>query len=460
MHLFGLSLLILSALLSVEASAAGNSRVPSGLPAHGGVLVGPDGLLAELPGQIRVRIAPGSQVSVERKTELKLTAGPPTTCHVLRLASGRVDFEVPERKMLSSSVVILVFGPRRTGAVSQGGSGAVVASDKKVTIANFSGKMSSAVDDQWQPLSAGWARTIDDADRTGSSHRILAPPEIGQEDDFLLALDGSAPVARVTLKPIPAAKTYELTLVDLARESERSIRRWESTTAEFVLEGLEGGSYGLRARAIDARGLPGYPSALARLHVLHVGLPKGGAVREDQIELSPDQHILLRGTEGVFLSYGGMDYLPAPPRISLASTKPVRVQFKLGAGDVRALLTLIPRKIRADISIRPRQAKWPEDEIDIVVRVENAGQRSVPLSCRVVKQVTINAQPVALRWTRRGMTWRASVPTQPMPGPWVLRVEVSTEFGERLGRQALEVAPSYELPWADHDGMGRRSARR
>jgi hypothetical protein len=47
---------------------------------------------------------------------------------------------------------------------------------------------------------------------------------------------------------------------------------------------------------------------------------------------------------------------------------------------------------------------------------------------------------VAVSWTRSGNVLSAQIPAATGRGPWVVRVEVSDEFGDPAGRDFLEVA--------------------
>jgi hypothetical protein len=54
-------------------------------------------------------------------------------------------------------------------------------------------------------------------------------------------------------------------------------------------------------------------------------------------------------------------------------------------------------------------------------------------------QVFVNVGKVAPTWTHAGNTYTAKIAPASGAGPWVVRVEVSDDFGDPAGRDFLEL---------------------
>ena len=54
-------------------------------------------------------------------------------------------------------------------------------------------------------------------------------------------------------------------------------------------------------------------------------------------------------------------------------------------------------------------------------------------------RVFVNVDQVEPTWTHSGNTYSAKVTQAPGAGPWVVRVEVSDDFGDEVGRDFVEL---------------------
>jgi len=76
----------------------------------------------------------------------------------------------------------------------------------------------------------------------------------------------------------------------------------------------------------------------------------------------------------------------------------------------------------------------------VSVRLFDAHGRALSESVPAKAAVMVNIQPVDVNWTRSGNVMSAQIPAAAGRGPWVVRVEVTDEFGDPAGRDFLEVA--------------------
>ncbi|MEO7736225.1 MAG: hypothetical protein ABIY55_35025 [Kofleriaceae bacterium] len=102
-------------------------------------------------------------------------------------------------------------------------------------------------------------------------------------------------------------------------------------------------------------------------------------------------------------------------------------------------LELAPSPLRAAIRMKPKNANWPADPIDVEVQVDDGGA-AIPAAFALRLTVRINTTEVPVEWSRRGSLWRARIAPQMQPGPWVVRVEARDPFGNEIGRSFVEVS--------------------
>jgi hypothetical protein len=116
-------------------------------------------------------------------------------------------------------------------------------------------------------------------------------------------------------------------------------------------------------------------------------------------------------------------------------------RLRIPGSKEEAVLRLEPRGLRANVQIAPHAAHWPLDRVLVRIELYDANGRAVPEDAGVLPSVTVNMEPVSLRWERKGRTLSAALPPSPTPGPWVVRAEVHDRRGELLGRDFLEIVP-------------------
>lgn len=430
--------------LLVASAAAAAPGASSPLPA-GAFNAGPNGALFHLPNHALLRLAAGTRVRFEHTMWLKLGAAgqPKTRTVVLKLASGRIDVTMPKLKLADTAV--LVKARRGVNAVAMGGHSVILSDAKSVTTGAMDAKMLVAVGNDWRPLPAGHARSFGPDDPSGSQWRgLVARPNAHVTKPLMIALPHASTASSVTWTAVPRAARYEITLSRASGKSETIERTLETNKTSVRLSGLAAGRYAVRVAAVDRYGLEGARSAPAALDVIGAELPAGAFFNGRSIELAPGQSVHFEAVRGLRVSYGGASASePAPSNIGLTRGRVATlVHFRDPARSAVASVRLEPRDWRADVTIGPRAARWPSDHVVVHVRAFDARGNALPRWLKVVPKVSVNVGPVAVHWVKSGNTLSAAVPAPMTPGPWVVRVSVTDQFGEPLGRNFLEVAPS------------------
>jgi hypothetical protein len=102
-------------------------------------------------------------------------------------------------------------------------------------------------------------------------------------------------------------------------------------------------------------------------------------------------------------------------------------------------LFLVRRELRARVSFNPSGPRWPENPIDITVKVEDLSGYLDPAREPVNFEVRVDLDVTPLSWTHSGDTWKARVTPRGGPGPWVVRVNVADRAGVPIGASLIDV---------------------
>jgi len=395
------------------------------------------GEVRTLPGGAVVRFSKDAKYELGRPIKLQLSPTGPekTAAQVIRLQKGRVSVVIPESKMLQTAV--LVQAPRKVSAVAKGGESVVIAGLQRVTVAALRGEMLAAVGNDWKALGSGLLRSFEGG--VATEHAVLGAPKLSAQSTVLLAL-GAPASARVKVESAANVELRELTLyrVEGSARTKLSEREWRSDNE--VLSGLEPGRYEVQARAIDAFGVGGAASAPLRIRVVGAELPAGARLADDGILLGRSGRVKLIGAEGLEASYGKATVFAAAPKdVGLARGLSTLLRLRERGGKDELGLRLSPRTLRADVAIGPRTARWPQDPLEISVKLFDHQGRPMTDALKSKPRVFVNIEPVDCSWTHSANTWTAKVAPSPGSGPWVVRVEVNDDFGEQVGRDFIEL---------------------
>lgn len=432
--------LLVAPVVGARTPRSAKSAHPAGTPGSE-LRGGTDGATQKLADGVELHLAAGARVRFGRSTHLTLgKAGQPSTFALsLDLLRGRIDVRVPVAK--PPRIAVLVRAPRKVSVVVEGGHGIILSNPAGVTVAAARGDMVAAIGNEWKPLPAGTVRSVGPAAPSGKPHAMLGATHVAVSDPLLLSVQGETRATTAVWLPVRGAARYN---VSVSRPDGTEVRTLHTSAHTARLDGLAPGRYEVRVQPIDRFGLEAPVSAPDTVRVVGAKLPAGSFVSDGTVLLGRGQRVHFTHVDGVQVSYDAASaYIPAPVSIGLARGHATRVRFREAGGERdAAALALAPRALSARIEIGPRMAHWPDDKVHVTVRVVDWNNRPVPAGIKLDPSVSINVFPVHVHWTRRGNTLGSVVPAPTIPGPWVVRVEVKDQFGEELGRNFLEIAPS------------------
>jgi hypothetical protein len=170
-------------------------------------------------------------------------------------------------------------------------------------------------------------------------------------------------------------------------------------------------------------------------------LPPGGYVENGGIYVSGGQQVKFSNTEGIEMTHLGVGkYVPASDPVSLFRNQRTIVSFRFPGSDDETIARLEPRDVYAEVFIGPKLATWPKDNLELTIRLRTRAGAPAPGFIEIVPKVHVGIEPLEVTWRRIGNDLRATVPPQAGQGPWVIRVDVTDQFGIQLGRDFVEVA--------------------
>jgi hypothetical protein len=322
-------------------------------------------------------------------------------------------------------------------AVAKGGQSLVLVGEERVTVAALKGEMLAALGNDWKALPGGLVRSFG-AGAT-SEHPTPQTPQLSLARSMHLALRGKVTTS-VQATPAPNVERKHLWLyrVDGTKRTKLVEAEWRADTE--TLPPLEPGRYELRARATDRFGVESAISAPVTLRVIGAELPEGTRLAGETILLGRSTRVKLIGAEGLEASYGRASlFVPAPPDVGLTRGQPTLLRLREQGSKEELQVQLEPRTVRAEIAIGPKTARWPGDPLHVSVKLFDHRGRPVSEPLKSKPRVFVNVEPVAANWSHTGNTYSAKVPPAAGAGPWVVRVEVSDDFGDEVGRNFIEL---------------------
>jgi hypothetical protein len=409
-------------------------------PESGGVReAGAEGAEWAFPGGGRVIAEPGTSVVILKGSQ-KLNLGDGLVpAYSVAVKTGSVRVRVPDPK----TSALIVAAPRKVIAVVASGEAVVVAGQDQVAVANTEGRTLVAVGNgRHQSVEVGTLMAID---QQGASRRALLPsPVAAGGQTVLLAYEAAAPLGELAWAPVADAAGYR---VELRNAKTNHLLKRGVLDQARVPQGflhLEPGAYTVRVASIDRSGIQSARPLERAVRVVKVTLPEGGYRDEHgSVRFPPGTKLLLDHVDGVEMTYGSAtSFRPAPRELELQRAEARVVRFKSGDETGAVTLFLQPRSARAQVEFGPRAPRWPGDALAIRVRLTEAGGANVPTWIEARPKVIVGVDPVAVEFTREGGWLTGALPSQPGPGPWVVRVEVADQHGFELGRDFVEVSRS------------------
>ena len=402
----------------------------------------PEVTSTHLPGGVVISTA--TDTVVERLPNMKVKSGAQATTntYVYRLIRGVLDVSV-EPSGRNSTAVLVYTSNGLSGAVSRGRGMVRVAPDV-ITFTAQAGPMLVAKGEHSRLLGAGRTLAIDVA--RGGFHEVGLPnpPALFLEHGLALSLPKTGFETTVRMKPDPNIERYEIALLKRSDGAWVPIATKRTKQPEALFTGSGSGDYAVIGRAFDRFGIESQTSAPLGFRAVGIKLPEGAQVVSGGIALTPRQHLELSEVDGLIMTFGfGGSFIEAPSTLSLHKGRSalVRLLDPRTQGEVR--FQLVPHVVRAQVELGSLLTTWPKDRTLAVVKLVNGKGEPLTSSAGYTAHVSVNSEPRRVRWERSGNQMRAVITPPPfMPGPWVLRVEVTNRHGELVGRNFLEVAPS------------------
>lgn len=390
-----------------------------------------------LPGGAVLRFSSDAKYELGKPIKLQLapTGSDKTSVHVIKLSAGRVTVSIPESKHPKTAV--LIQAPRKVSAVAKGGESLVITSPERITLAAVKGEMLAALGNDWKPLASGVVRSFGGGQT--SEQPVPPTPQLSLPQGMVLALRGSVKPS-VLAAPASNVERKRLWLYRVEGGQRKTLLDADWRADSQQLPEIGPGRYELQARAIDRFGVESALSTPLTLRVVGADLPEGTRLVGDTILLGRSTRVKLIGAEGLEASYGRANlFVPAPPDVGLARGQSTLLRLREPGHKQELAVQLEPRTVKADIAIGPKTARWPGDPLQVSVKLFDHRGRPVTDPLKTKPRVFVNVDPVEPSWSHSGNTYTAKVPPATGSGPWVVRVEVSDDFGDEVGRNFIEL---------------------
>jgi hypothetical protein len=394
---------------------------------------------------------PGAHISVSQTTFVPMGGPFAALGRRFELIEGAVTAHVVTDPKRPRTIVL---GTQNDGFVAvKAGDAQIVAAADRAGVACLQGgarvkQGKSAVD-----LRAGEATSLA---RTGvalTTHPLEAAPTwagpTGKLDDpqpLAVAIGDRPGAPAVAWLPVRGATGYR---VEVAGESSFATvleaARVGANQSHYAAKSLGEGSYFARIVALDADGVASRPSEPTALRVISVRTPPGGYADADHATVVAPEGTSLRFSDNAKLEMAVDDHKFSPASTEfVADGAPHVVRLRV-AGDFgrESRVFVEPRALRADVRVGPAYARWPDDAVAIAVDIHDASGRFDPASVTPDLQVLVGVEPVQVEWKREGSVFTARLAPKSVNGPEVVRVIVHDQSGALLGRNFLEIEPSF-----------------
>lgn len=393
----------------------------------------------------QLRVSPGGRIRVRGSVMLPVERG---HGHVrgpqVELLQGKLEVQVASEP----ASAVLVTSPHGAMVTVWRGSVHVGANTDATGISVHQGAAQVGAVDRWTTLSSGAGAVVRRRERPDAKVTVPSAPVWDTLPDAFVVGDTTGTVQGTWTKTA-GASSY---LFQLAKDASFSslVAAGETDGSRFTSSGLTGGMYWARVAAMGGDAVLGPWSEPKAVHLLHITLPPHALTTHDgAIVLPPRSAISLDQNDGVqwaSTNYRGPREIPesefvfgpAPRTIGLGNDL-LRVVRIRGASGVVRQFTLVARAIRASIEVMPERPRWPDDHVQLVVRVHDPTGRFDASTESLRFSTHVGIDEVNLRWTKSGATWTADVPSRIPPGPWVIRVQVKDSTGAEIGASVIDV---------------------
>jgi hypothetical protein len=405
---------------------------------------------------VSVRLEPGARVQVYPPVYVPAERGGKALrgFHV-QVRRGALSVRVPDDQ--TSPRAVLVSTPNGSVTTAWRGLHAFSFEQGTAVVASYEGSAQVGSASHFRLLASGRAAVVRAHEPPDLQHTLLDAPAWRDSSSppptTVVPPSASAPVG-AAWSPAPGAVEYAYEV-----GSDPSLRtlvaRGRTSGTSFATAPLPAGTYYARVHAIGADGIAGAPSATKVLRVQSPTLPPGAFVAKDGTIVLPRSGALsLEGLRGVQVSTFGlrnprwtapsasmMHFGPAPASVGLEDDEEAKVvYFREPASGSEATMRLARSELRAEVEMLPKRARWPEDPVQIIVRVTDPSGRADVSSVSLALKTQVNLDEEPVTWSHKGDAWATVVKPRVPPGPWVVRVQAFDEAtGVQLGAGVLEV---------------------
>lgn len=432
--------------LSAGAEAPSTLRVSEGggSMSAGVFTAASSGAKAALPSGATLQLGADAAIRVFGKPQrLELDrGGGKTNTWSLSLMRGRLDVDVPAKP--KSAVLI---STEHGSVFVTSGKASVIAEGSALFVVNAGGNVRTYLENHFADVQPQHVVRVDAEHPRGLDEPVLSAPSVAKGARLWFSAGSAAKLSGFAWNAVPGASAYEVEL----RRGDVRVAQQRVTEARVagVLAELAPGAYALAVRAVDQRGIEGSWSAPRPLRVIGVELPTGAYVEGDGIFLAGGQKVNFSHTDGLEMTYlGAGRYLPASESVGLYRNDRTVISFRFPGSDDNVIARLEPRDVYAEVFAGPKKAVWPRDAVELHVRMRTRAGGPVPSFIQIVPRVQLGVDPVEVEWRREENDLYARVAPQAGKGPWVIRVDVTDQFGIALGHDFVEVARQANAPEA------------
>jgi hypothetical protein len=400
-------------------------------------VAGSRGAQYELPGGIRVTLAPGSEATLIAQPQmLALNGVKRTPTYSVFLKQGRVDVDIPA----SATGAVAIAGPADVRAICQRGASSVSAIGHASFVSTDRYPLLVSQKERLSKLQPGAVRRFSAAEPP-SDYKTAEAPRWGEGRRVWLAMPDRATVNELSWSPVPGASSYRVELRDAATGTLISDSVQRETTLRDTLPPLGPGNYHLYVRAIDRNNMPGTISAPFVLQIVGVDVPAGAELQPDaRIQMSRSQTIQLKNAAGLSLKRATeRTPRPASEPVGIVNGKPTPLMIQANDGNDPCLVWLLPKQSPVAAYVGPKWVIWPHESVDLEVRWSDSNGHKLPADVEPTVMVYVGIEPIDVSWSKQGDVWRANVGPQPGHGPWVVRLEIRDQTGALLARDFVEV---------------------
>lgn len=415
-----------------------------------------------LPGGARITVYRNTDASVITDPQsLMLLPGKKTPTYSIILRRGLVDIDAPTET--PSRVAVAVGTPGEVRMVTLSGQSSVKVDGKTVTAVSHLGLTTIAHGPKLTRLPNEVKRSYSNQGAFRDRPLLDATRWVGGRRIWIAATEKNVSVSGYVWAEVPEAVGYVVSMRELATQRTVTQVRVTKPVVESFQQSLAPGRYELDIVAVDSDGFVSNNRTKIPVTVVGLELPGGAtALGKDTVVVAQEQRVRLTYAEGLTLT-------TADHKSGVAGNEPFGLEgldratiliHPPGGGDT-SILTLVRREPLVSTWVGPKLATWPDDPIQLHVSFFDGRGQPTPIHVEPTIRVFVGVEPVAVEWNKQGSFWQSRLAKIQGPGPWVVRLEVTDQYGAIIGRDFAEIAPTRarrKFPELNPDAVATKSA--